>query len=101
MKAGARRLVVTGIFAAGIWGAGTASLAQEKGVVGAMELARDGKSAFSIYHVADAPPSVVEAAAELQRVLEVSTGAKLSIVQAPTPAMICLGATARRSVRWE
>jgi hypothetical protein len=66
--------------------AGAQALAQAPVVI-----ADGGRSDYSIYLAKDAPPSVAEAAAELQRVIAVATGAKLPIVNEPAPAMICLG----------
>ncbi len=56
-------------------------------------LARDGQSAYAIFHATNAPGSVREAAALLQRVLKQATGAELPIVHAPREAMIALGDT--------
>lgn len=57
-------------------------------------LVADGASAFSIYRAPDAPPSVVFAAGEIQRIVKASTGVELSIVHEPAQPMICLGANA-------
>jgi hypothetical protein len=54
-------------------------------------LVREGQSAYVIYHTPDAPTSVREAAAELQRVLAIATGATLPIQTAAAPQMIALG----------
>lgn len=56
-----------------------------------LTLAAGGKSAYVIYRDAAAPPSVQLAAQELQRVIKLSTGAELPIVDAPADKMICLG----------
>ncbi len=56
-------------------------------------LAENGKSDFSIVCAEDAPASVREAADELQRVFEASTGVKLAISSAPAKAAICVGAS--------
>src|SRR5688572_4544582 len=56
-----------------------------------LPLVRDGASSYTIYHDPGAPSSVKLAAKELQRVLEISTGAKLSITNAPASPMIALG----------
>lgn len=65
---------------------GVQALAQAPLVV-----ADGGRSNYVIYHVKDAPASVSDAATEIQRVVEVATGAKLPIVNEPAAAMICLG----------
>lgn len=57
----------------------------------AQPLADGGRSAWVIYRAPDAPPSVQLAATELQRVLRISTGAELPIVDEPAQPMICLG----------
>jgi len=57
----------------------------------AQPLAEAGRSAWVIYRAPDAPPSVQLAATEIQRVLRISTGAELAIVEAPAQPMICLG----------
>ncbi len=54
-------------------------------------LAQGGRSAWVIYREVDAPESVLLAATELQRVLRLSTGTELPIVDAPASPMICLG----------
>ncbi|MBP8952747.1 MAG: DUF4838 domain-containing protein [Armatimonadetes bacterium] len=61
----------------------------------ALPLFTEGQSAspVSIVHAPDAPPSVIEAAREVQRVILASTGARLEIKQEPTEPMICLGQT--------
>lgn len=66
------------------------SMAQAK----PLTLAEGGRTTCVIQHEADAPPSVVKAAREVQRVIEAATGAKLPIVQAPATPMISLGDTA-------
>ncbi len=58
-----------------------------------LPLVDDARSAFVIYHEANAPSSVKRAAGELQRVVEVATGVKLPIRQEPAMAMIALGDT--------
>ncbi len=55
-------------------------------------LVDDGRPVAAIYHAADAPATVRQAAEELQRVVQVATGAKLPIVHEPTSPMISLGA---------
>ena len=60
-------------------------------------LAKDGQSAYVIYHARDAPTSVKEGAGELQRVLEIATQAQLTIVQEPAEFMIVLGDTPETS----
>ena len=52
-------------------------------------LAQGGRSAWVIYREVDAPESVLLAATELQRVLRLSTGTELPIVDAPASPMIC------------
>lgn len=56
-----------------------------------LTLVRDGQSAYGIYHDAYAPACVKNAAAEMQRVIKVSTGVTLPILSAPKDPMICLG----------
>ncbi|MBL7224301.1 MAG: DUF4838 domain-containing protein [Candidatus Brocadiae bacterium] len=56
-----------------------------------VELVAGGESAYVIYHEADAPPSVVTVAKELQTYIERATGAALGIVAEPQSPMICLG----------
>ncbi|MDP7252209.1 MAG: DUF4838 domain-containing protein [Planctomycetota bacterium] len=46
---------------------------------------------YRIYHRLDAPASVKESAAEIQRVLAKATGVKLAIVTKPSSPMIALG----------
>lgn len=60
-------------------------------------LAKDGQSAYVIYHAKDAPTSVKEGARELQLVLEIATQAQLPIVQEPAKFMIVLGDTPETS----
>ncbi len=60
-------------------------------VANAQPLAENGESDWVIYHAADAVPSVRLAAEELQRVILLSTGAKLPIVDGPASPMICVG----------
>lgn len=55
-------------------------------------LVQDGVSAFVITHAPDAPPSVIAAAADLQRYLELASGARLEIVTEPAAPAIILGA---------
>jgi len=62
------------------------ALAQPK-----LTLAANGRSAYRIYRDPVAPPSVLRAAQELQRVIKASTGAELPLVDQPTTPMICLG----------
>ena len=50
------------------------------GAVFGLDLVKDGRSAFVIHIEEDAPPSVVEAAADLQAYCQQVTGAKLAIV---------------------
>ncbi len=57
-------------------------------------LVQDGASDFAIYHAPDAPPSVVAAAADLQRYIEEASGARLEIVTEPASPAIILGAAA-------
>jgi len=57
----------------------------------ALPLVRDGESSTVIYHEAQAPSSVVDAAEELQVMLTRATGATLTISNTPTERMICLG----------
>jgi len=59
-----------------------------------LTLAENGRSSYSIYLDAAAPSSVKTAAGELQRVLKVSTGADLPIVNVPKSPVICLGGNA-------
>lgn len=54
-------------------------------------LVQNGASNFVIYHAPDAPPSVVAAAADLQKYIEEAGGARLAIVTEPATPMICLG----------
>lgn len=54
-------------------------------------LVENGHSAWVIYRAPDAVPSVKLAAEEIQRVLRLSTGAELPIVDAPASPIICLG----------
>ncbi len=56
-----------------------------------IELVRDGRSPFVIYHDAKAPPSVAMAAAELQHYVHQAGGVRLPIVHQPATPMICLG----------
>ncbi len=51
----------------------------------------DGSSGYSIYHAPAAPKSVQKAASELQRIIEIATGAKLPIKTEPSSPMLCLG----------
>jgi len=57
----------------------------------AQPLAENGRSAWVIYRAPEAVGSVKLAAEEIQRVLRVSTGAELPIVDEPASPMICLG----------
>lgn len=61
------------------------------GFVQAQPLADGGASEWVIYRAADAVGSVQLAAEEIQRVLRLSTGAGLPIVDTPASRMICLG----------
>ena len=54
-------------------------------------LTEGGQSRYVLYHAAGAPKSVVLAAEEIQRALEISTGVRLPVVQEPRTPMICLG----------
>ncbi len=56
-------------------------------------LAHKGRSDYVIFHAAQAPASVKEAAKELQRVLVIATGVQLPIVREPREFMIVLGDT--------
>jgi hypothetical protein len=71
-----------------------AAMACGEVAAGPLTLAENGRSAYSIYHEAGAPASVARAARELQRVIELSTGARLSVVTQPATPMIALGETA-------
>ncbi len=57
----------------------------------AQPLADGGASDWVIYRAPDATPSVQTAAEEVQRVVRVSTGADLQIVDETASPMICLG----------
>ncbi len=57
----------------------------------AMELVKDGKSEFIIYHEADAPSSIVHAAKDLQDYCRKVTGWTLPIVDNVAANMISLG----------
>ncbi len=61
--------------------------------VGAAErvIAAGGRSDYVVCLAADAPPSITLAAAEIQRVIKLSTGAELPVVETPAAKMICLG----------
>jgi len=54
-------------------------------------VANAGKSVYSIYFDAAAPSSVKVAAEDLQRILRISTGVELPLVNQPKSPMICLG----------
>ncbi|OGV79163.1 MAG: hypothetical protein A3K19_19370 [Lentisphaerae bacterium RIFOXYB12_FULL_65_16] len=54
-------------------------------------LAKDKTSAYSIYVAPNPAPCVSKAAAELQRIFRLATGAELRISDQPTPPMIALG----------
>jgi len=71
-----------------------AAMGAEAGEARELVLAENGKSDFAIVHSEDAPNSVREAANELRRVFEISTGAKLPIVQGEAKAAICVGDSA-------
>lgn len=57
-------------------------------------LVQDGASDLVIVHAPAAPPSVVAAAADLQRYIEQASGARLEIVNEPAEPAIILGAAA-------
>jgi hypothetical protein len=61
----------------------------------AVPVVTHGKARCSIYRAPDAPDSVKEAAAELQRYVQKATGVQLPIVEAPTTPMLALGASPR------
>ncbi len=54
-------------------------------------LVESGRSGYSIYFGSDAPPSVRRAAEEIQRVIRISTGVELPVINEPAEPMICLG----------
>lgn len=56
-----------------------------------VNIVRDKISDYSIYFESGAPSSVKLAADELQRVISISSGVKLPIVNQPRSPMICLG----------
>src|SRR5262245_15229297 len=56
-----------------------------------LPMAENGKSTYSIYREANAPQSVLRAAAELRNYIEKATGAKLPVVTTPASPMISLG----------
>lgn len=89
--------IITLVVLAG--GGCSSSRIPEKGAAPGLDLARNGSSPYSIYHGKDAPASVREAAGEIRRVIKISTGAELPIVQDPREPMIALGDTpaARRA----
>jgi len=67
------------------------------GADGELALVRDGASAFTVVHAADAPASVRTAARELREYVEKATRARLPIVEGAAPAgtaCISLGDTA-------
>ncbi len=64
------------------------------GAAPALTLAKDGRTACILYHDAGAPDSVNLAAAEIQRVVRLSTGAEIPIKTEPGVPMICLGENA-------
>ncbi|MGI5820195.1 MAG: DUF4838 domain-containing protein [Armatimonadota bacterium] len=57
-------------------------------------IVEDGASNFSIVHAPDAPPSVLQAASELQRYIEAVSGAELAIAGEATGPAILLGEAA-------
>jgi hypothetical protein len=57
-------------------------------------IVENGEPRYVIHHGADAPASVRRAAAELQRVVEIMTGAKLPVSTEPAERMISLGENA-------
>ena len=57
----------------------------------ALDIVKDGKSEFVIFHDAKAPKSVVQGAKELQDYCKKVTGCTLPIVRKPAPHMISLG----------
>jgi hypothetical protein len=59
----------------------------------ALTLVEAGKSSYVIHLAEDAPASVQAAVRDLQKYLAQATGAKLAVVNAPTPAMISIGDT--------
>ncbi len=59
-----------------------------------LPLVKQGKSAYVIYHAAEAPASVKLAAKELQRIIAASTGVQLKIQTKAASPMICVGANA-------
>lgn len=61
------------------------------GCAAPIKLVEGGGTSFVIYHTPDAPPSVAQAAADLQEYVYQATGAKLAIVNEPRPPMVCLG----------
>ena len=69
------------------------ALVLAQGVVAGADLplVKDGKSDYAIYHDADAPPSVKQAAEDIQRVIRVSTGVGIPIENEPASPMICVG----------
>ena len=67
----------------------------------ALDIVKDGKSDFVIYHAKTAPGSVIEGAKDLQTYCEKVTGVKLPIVNAPAPKMISLGANTAAGVTAE
>jgi hypothetical protein len=56
-------------------------------------LASGGETAYAIYREPGAPPSVLRAAEEVQRVLRIATGAELPIGGEPHSPMIAVGAS--------
>ena len=51
----------------------------------ALDIVKDGKSDFVIYHAQEAPDSVIEGAKDLQTYCEKVTGVKLPISTLPRP----------------
>lgn len=81
---GAGSLLACVLFASAGWGQGAAPAAPRA-------LVEQGATAYVIYRDAAAPRSVKAGAEELQRVIRLSTGVELPIVDAPAAKMICLG----------
>jgi hypothetical protein len=88
-------VAVTGLMAAAGW-IGLAARAHAQQIT----IAQEGKSAYSIVVPANAPESITEAAAELQKDVALATGAKLGIQKddaAVSGPIISLGATRQAS----
>ncbi len=56
-----------------------------------LTLVADGKSAYVIYRDPGAPPSVLLASRELQRIIAAATGVTLPLSDQPATPMICVG----------